>query len=215
MLIDMAANKLLSAYEELVKDTVAPSLKELGFKRQAKHWARQTNDIVQAFNVQRDLYNSHFNSLSFTLNIGFYNEQIFREIWDREDVPSFPKYYNCPLNFRLGIISHQRDHWYTLSSRVSVDELRNSLTSDLDRFAYPLLDTCQSIASWSVLLSQYSLTQICIRPLDQIAVLWNLGKKEEAVNQLKASYVKAQVPPVNQTYIDSFKRLALLYNINL
>ncbi|MBD2756582.1 DUF4304 domain-containing protein [Spirosoma validum] len=211
----MAATELISSFEGLLKDTVHPFFKELGFKRKTKHWARQTNDIVQAFNVQRGLYSSYYNSLSFTLNIGFYNEQIFREVWNREDVPIFPKYYSCPLNFRLGIVSHQGDHWYELSSRVSMEELKNRLASDLDQFAYPLFNTCQSLASWLVLLSRYSINQICHSPIDQIAVLWNLGCKQETADRLRSSYKKARVAPINQIYVDSIKRLALLYNIGL
>ena len=141
----MTPENLKTDFDTIFKDVIIPFFKELGFKRKAQNFVRQTNDIVQCFNVQKNQWNSYFESLSFTFNFGFYNEEIRTLSWGREIPTNFPKTTDCFIQDRLGTYSHKRDHWYQLSKRADRDEVAEEVKNDLEKHLKPIFERYKSL----------------------------------------------------------------------
>ncbi|MBU3743730.1 MAG: DUF4304 domain-containing protein, partial [Sediminibacterium sp.] len=144
----MTPENLKTDFDEIFKGVIIPFFKDLGFKRKTQHFARQTNNITQCFNVQKSQWNSYHDDLSFTFNVGFYNDLLYLESWDRKETTDFPKHYDCQIQFRLGQFSHKTDHWYKLSPRIDYKKVSESIESDLNKYLLPLFDKYQTLDSF-------------------------------------------------------------------
>lgn len=232
----MPKDNLNTEFEQIMKDTISPYFKRIGFKKKTLHFARQINDIIQVFNVQKSQWNSYHDDLSFTFNVGFYNDLLFLESWDRKETTDFPKHYDCQIQFRLGQFSHQRDHWYKLSPRIDYRKVSESIENDLNNYLLPLLGKYQTLNSLSDLIGKYNWIDNVIGPYNKITILWHTGHKDKAKKELLVSYKNALIPKssisvinypdgrkeekkskpmINQSFIDNLERLAILYNIKI
>src|ERR1700752_3619470 len=88
-------------FEDVMKDVISPIFKRMKFRKRNSNFNKTTNDIVQVFNVQKSQWN-HSDRVSFTFNLGFFNEQLHRIARNKESVPEFIREYDCFLSERLG-----------------------------------------------------------------------------------------------------------------
>ncbi len=232
----MPKDNLNIEFEQLMKDTITPFFKSIGFKKKTLHFAKRTNDIVQVFNVQRSQWNSYHDDLSFTFNVGFYNDLLYLESWDRKETTDFPKHFDCQIQFRFGEFSHGRDHWYKLSPRIDLKNVSISVNNDLNKHLLPLFDKYQRLDSLSNLIGKYNWIDNVIEPYNKIAILWHTCHKDESIKELQSAYKKALIPQssisvinypdgrteekkskpyINQSFIDNLERLAKLYDIKI
>ncbi len=136
---------LKTDFDIICKEIIIPFFKDFGFKRKNLHFSKQNNDIIQCFNVQKSQWNSYNNSIDFTFNFGFYNAEI-SSIVDNEIVwLEFPKTYDCFINNRLGIFSHKRDHWYTLSKKIDTSKTAEKIKDDLEKYLKPIFENYDSL----------------------------------------------------------------------
>ena len=223
-------------FEQLMKESINPFFKQIGFKKKTLNFAKPINDIVQVFNVQKSQWNSYHDDLSFTFNAGFYSDLLYLESWDRKETTDFPKHYDCQIQFRLGFLSHERDHWYKLSPRIDFKNVCASVENDLNKFLVPLFDKYQTLDSLSGLIGKYDWIDNVIGPYNKISILWHVGQKDKAKQELQLAYKKALIPipsiseinypngkkevkqsepRINQSFIDNLERLAKLYDIKI
>ncbi|WP_437921921.1 DUF4304 domain-containing protein [Sphingobacterium sp. LRF_L2] len=144
---------LKAQFDEICKGTILPFFKELGFKRKTLHFVKQTNEVTQCFNVQKSQWNSYHNVM-FTFNFGFYNADISSILADKEIVNEFPKTYDCFIQNRLGIFSHNRDHWYTLSKNIDVRKTAEQIKTDLEKYLKPMFDNYVSLDTLKQLIAK-------------------------------------------------------------
>ncbi len=232
----MPKDNLNTEFEQIMKDTISPFFKGIGFKKKTLHYAKQINDIIQVFNVQKSQWNSYHDDLSFTFNVGFYNDLLFLESWDRKETTDFPKHYDCQIQFRLGQFLHKTDYWYKLSPRIDFKKVSESIESDLNKYLLPLFDKYQTLDSLSELIGKYNWIDNVIGPYNKISILWHTGHKDKAEKELLDSYKKALIPQssisvinypdgrkeekkskplINQSFVDNLERLAKLYDIKI
>jgi hypothetical protein len=230
----MTPENLKTDFDEIFKEVIVPFFKDLGFKRKTQHFARQTNDITQCFNVQKSQWNSYHDSLSFTFNLGFYNEIIKTLSWGQEIPTDFPKTTDCFIQVRLGTHSHKRDHWYELSKRIDRNKVAEQVKSDLERHLKPILDKYQSLVDLKG-FSEHN-TGFLLSPYGQIVYFMLTGQIDKGKQFLKEQYkialtpqttsqtinypdgrseVKTSKPYVNQHYVDNIQRLAKHYDVEL
>ena len=150
----MTADNLKSDFDIILKGTIVPFFKKHGFKRKAQNFFRQTNDIAQCFNVQRSQWNSYHDDMSFTFNLGFYNQNIRNISWDKDDKIEFPKTTDCFIQDRLGTYSHKRDHWYVIKKTISLTQTAQQIQNDLDNFLLPLFEKYKSLNDLATLMNQ-------------------------------------------------------------
>ena len=149
----MITDKLKIEFEEICKWTIIPFFKDFGFKRKTLNFARNTNDITQCFNVQKSQWNS-FDSLKFTFNFGFYNSDVSSIMADKEIHLEFPKTYDCFIQNRLGIFSHNTDHWYTLSENIEAKKTAEQINKDLEEYLKPMFENYTSLENLKLLIDK-------------------------------------------------------------
>lgn len=229
----MTTDNLKADFDEIFKGVIVPFFKELGFKRKTQHFSRQTNDIVQCFNVQKSQWNSYHDSLSFTFNLGFYNEAIRTLSCGQEILTDFPKTTDCFIQDRLGTYSHKSDQWYELSKRVDRNKVAEQVKNDLEKYVKPLFDNYQTLDD----LKRFSEknTGFLLSPYGEIVFLMMTGQSEKGKQFIKEQYKIALTPQtitdtinfpdgtkkettktyINQHYIESIERLSKHYDIEL
>jgi predicted DNA-binding protein len=223
-------------FDEICKGTILPFFKELGFKRKTLHFAKQTNDITQCFNVQKSQWNSYHDNVMFTFNFGFYNADISSILADKEVVNEFPKTYDCFIQNRLGTISHNRDHWYTLSKNIDVKKTAEQIRNDLEKYLKPMFDNYVSLDNLKQLIDKdEKYISPTLSPYYFIGFYMLTDQKEKGRKTIVEHYQNSLKPQtvtdtivfpdgtrqekvktyINQHYIDSIKKLADRYEVKL
>ncbi|MEO6732894.1 MAG: DUF4304 domain-containing protein [Ferruginibacter sp.] len=232
----MTTDKLKTDFDEICKGTIFPFFKDFGFKRKTLHFAKQINDITQCFNVQKSQWNSYNDSVTFTFNFGFYNADISSIIADKEIQNEFPKTYDCFIQNRLGISSHNRDHWYTLSKNIDATITAEQIRSDLEKYLKQMFENYTSLDKLKMLLEkdeQY--ISPTLSPYYLIAFYMLTNQIEKGRQTIKEQYKKALIPQtvtdtivlpdgtrkekvrtqLNQYFINGIKKLADRYEVRL
>ena len=221
-------------FDEIVKQTIGPFFKGLGFKKNGNGFNRRTHDIIQMANIQKSQWN-HTDNVSFTFNIGFFNEEIYKDSWDKA-LPKFIREYDCQVHFRLGHITKQTDYWYELNENVTVVELQNEIRNHLDNFLKPILESVQSMRSMKEFITTKADFRQTMPTAYQILLLLKTGDRDKAERLLRDEYKdsltpkesvsitnypdgrreeKISKPTINKVYVDRLKRLASLNKIEL
>ena len=221
-------------FDDIAKGTVIPFFKGLGFKRNGNGFNRTTNDIVQVVNIQKSQWN-HADNVSFTFNIGFFNSDIYKDSWDKDE-PKFIREYECQIHFRLGHITKKMDYWYELNEKRTATDLESEIKNHLDNFLKPILDDNQTLISLKELLRKNKDLKLTMPTADQILLLLKTGDRGEAERLLRDEYKnslnpkdstsvtnypdgrieeKIYKPSINKEYVDRLKRLAATNKIEL
>lgn len=233
----MPEANLKQHFDNILKLTIAPALKEMGFKKKGQHFSRQVNDIYQCFNVQKSKWNSYNESLSFTFNIGFYSELLNNILRGNEVQTDYPNTTDCFIQGRLGSISHSRDHWYELSNRMKFESVNADVKYDIEKYLITLFNKHNSLENLKELVVKNAKNRtFLISPISQFVFLMTTNQTEFAVNELKKEYKNAMTPQsttqtinypdgrskvytskpyINQSFIDSIEKYAKFYDIEL
>ncbi|MEG0760384.1 DUF4304 domain-containing protein [Chryseobacterium sp.] len=232
----MQTTDLKNDFDIICKEIIIPFFKEFGFKRKTLHFARQVNDITQCFNVQKSKWNSYNDSVTFTFNFGFYNADITSIVAENFTQNDFPKTYECFIQNRLGIFSHNRDHWYTLSKNIDLKNTATEIKNDLDKYLKPIFDNYNSLETLKILIEKdEKYISPTLSPYYLIAFYMLTNEKEKGQKTIIEHYQNAIKPQtvtdtivfpdgtrqekvrrsINQHYIDSIKKLAEKYDVEL
>jgi hypothetical protein len=229
-------DKLKNDFDTICKGTIIPFFKDLGFKRKTLHFSRQINDITQCFNVQKSQWNSYNDSVTFTFNFGFYNADISSIVADKKVELEFPKTYDCFIQNRLGIFSHKRDNWYTLSKNIDATKTAEQIRADLEKYLKPIFENYNSLETLKLFLDKDEKhISPTLSPYYLVAFYMLTGQVEKGRQTIKNQYRNALVPQtvtdtivfpdgtrketvrtqLNQYFIDGIKKLADRYEVTL
>lgn len=232
----MIPDYLKNDFDEICKGTIIPFFKEFGFKKKTLHFCRKINDITQCFNVQKGQWDPYHDIMTFTFNFGFYNSDISSIVEDKVIDIEFPKTYDCFIENRLGIFSHQRDHWYTISKNIDIHQTAMQIKRDLNNFLKPMFEIYTSLETLKQLINKdvkyicnagapykliafYMLTNQQEKGRKTIIEHYKISLKPMTVTEIFVHRDGAQQKKVkkyiNQHYIDSIKRLADRYEVKL
>lgn len=234
--IALETTNLKKEFDEICKEAIIPFFKEIGFKRKTLHFTRQINDITQCFNVQKSKWNSYNDSVTFTFNFGFYNEDISSFVAESEINNDFPKTSDCFIQNRLGFFSHQRDHWYTITKNIDSTTTAENIKSDLEKYLKPIFESYTSLETLKQFIEK---DEKYISPTLSayyiIAFYMLTNQKEKGQQTIKEQYINSLTPQtltdtivlpdgtrqekirthINQHFIDAMKKLADKYEVNL
>lgn len=233
----MNAENLKSIFDEVLKGTISPFFKALGFKKKAQNFQKQGDELVHCFNVQRSQWNSYHNNISFTFNYGFFNQEIHTIGWGKETQIQFPKTTDCFIQDRLGTISHGKDHWYDINKKTRTEKLASEIESDLKKHYSRIVEEYKSLEDLKKLVDKFEKkSSFLLSPYSHSVFLMKTGQLKKGEKKIRKYYkqaitprvtsgiikypdgtskVKKSKPYINQYYVEGMERLAKLYEIKL
>jgi hypothetical protein len=223
----MTTRDFQTEFDNLIKEIINPTLKNLGFKKNARNYKKIVNDIVQVFNIQKSQWNSA-DEITFTFNIGFFNSEIFFETQSRS-LPNYPKEYDCFLNVGFA-------KWYKMNKSISYESLKNEIQSEIETNAVEIFTDYESLKSLSGLIKKKNITENTMGILNMFTFLMKTNNAEDGIKLLKKHYIETlkpkqstttfnypngqsktyeSTPKINEEAINRLKSIAKLYQINI
>lgn len=140
------------ALDSLIKVTMTPLLKKVGFKKKGRCWNKQVGDLVHVIQLQVSRYNTADDG-SFTLNIGVFHSQVFSIIWDKYP-PRHVPIENCIFSVRVGFIDAAQqnsndvyDIWWSIDSKTNMEALLEEIDVSISEKILPFLSRLSDAAS--------------------------------------------------------------------
>lgn len=233
----MQEANLKQQFDDIIKLTITPALKGLGFKKKGLHFNRSVNDIFQCLNIQKSKWNSYDESISFTFNLGFYSGKINSILTEKEDSILSPQVNDCFIQGRIGNLTKRKDHWYELNNKESFEVIREQIENHIECLLIPHFEKYNFIEKLVQLVEKNESDRIyMISPIGKFILLMITNQKEVATKHIKVEYESAlnpqettqtinypngtskvytSKPYVNQAYIDFIKKFAKYYGIEL
>jgi hypothetical protein len=119
---------LIGIFDEMMKESISPYLKNQGFKKQNLNFYRQESDLKYLFNFQKNQYNS-VDYVGFFINCGIYSEQIMSVIG--EPVLLNPKEYECHFNNRINHLSGSENQQFDIYNSFEKEEMTKTVIGEL------------------------------------------------------------------------------------
>lgn len=136
-----------AAFNELIRDTVAPLLCTSGFKRSGLHFERYAGDYRAYVGIQKSRDNTR-DSVSFTMNLSVYSQ---RAVNDRMEAltEARGRWGSKVLTFaisgewrvRIGeLLPGGQDKWWTLDNPARMDAVADEVVEALSGFGLPVIE---------------------------------------------------------------------------
>jgi hypothetical protein len=125
-------------FDALIREHVAPALKEHGFRRTRSTFHRAVGANWQVVNVQRSQF-SDAGDIKLTVNLAVGLDRLRggeRNWGDGKRPPD----YKCHLRVRLGQLLTGDDVWWDLRPDTDLDQLGELLTDAIERDGFPWLE---------------------------------------------------------------------------
>jgi hypothetical protein len=122
----------------LMKETLTPHLKNLGFEKYIFSWHRFDEDTIKVIDVQLFKHNTS-EYASFTLNLGIYHDKI-HEFTDSIPFLGVIKHYDCDVQIRVGKLFGLDDYWWKVFLNKDNQSVNKHFTDTLDKYVYPWID---------------------------------------------------------------------------
>lgn len=138
-----------SRLTSILKISVTPVLKEIGFKKIHMIYIRELEDLKWLIDVQKSLWNDA-KEAQFTLNCGAYIPGVISTYSSKSTEPPVPKIEHCSCFTRVGsLTSEKKDLWWRItdsdSERVDRD-IASDLKNKLETKIIPFLQNFSSPA---------------------------------------------------------------------
>ncbi|PCI35982.1 MAG: hypothetical protein COB53_10535 [Elusimicrobia bacterium] len=135
---------------KIVKESLAPKLKELGFKRRGRAWNRVTENFVQVIDVQSSRYPGYFSG-SFTINLGIFSPKIYELRYD-EKPPAFISSIQQLISIRVSTDDVGfSEIWWDVNLLTDLSALGAEVLSRIDAMALPFFvrfDSLEKVDEW-------------------------------------------------------------------
>lgn len=114
-------------FNHLINSTVAPYLKEAGYRKTALNFHRTAGDMYYVINFQNDRNSA--SQHNFFINVGIYSGAMQKAIGKPEI--SKPTYNDCFFDWRIEVITGSGNQKYTLTADTDMEEVTISVMSDI------------------------------------------------------------------------------------
>jgi len=143
-------------FADLIKCTVAPYLKNDGFKKASLNFHKTHGDLYYVINFQCDTRNS-YGQHRFYVNCGIHSYALDKILGQVRSKP--PKYFECFFHARIEQITGSSNQWYDLNSGTDMEDVTICVMSDIQKLIKYLntIDTTESLVE--ILLTGYGLMQ--------------------------------------------------------
>lgn len=185
---------LKKQFDDILKVTIAPTLKQMGFKKKGLHFCKKVNDIFQCFNIQRNKWNSSNEKFSFTFNIGFYCEKINNVLREKEESNWFPQVNDCFIQLRIGNLIYKKDYWYEFVNIYSFEKVNDQVYKDIEFVLKSYFEKYNSLGNLKDFAGAIGLENNLISPLGKFVFLMITNQIEAANKQIREEYKNALEP---------------------
>lgn len=128
-----------------VSKSIAPRMKDAGFRRQANHFHRQAGELVHGVNFQASRWGTSSDG-SFTINLAVTSEWLCR-VWSGREFPANPATALFPIYQRIGaLLPDRRDLWWEVTSATDFAALVADVETAITRYAFHFFDTFSSVS---------------------------------------------------------------------
>lgn len=189
-------------FDQLVKATLWPEFKALGYKKSGNNFRHYNPDgwgrIVQ---FQKSQSNSA-HILSFTVNIGLYLEDFEYYLSGQKSGPKFQEMV-CAVRKRYGNLrSSPPDSWIELTATSDVVKVSQQLLNDFNHYVHPYLAIIESRGEiYEILIAGHYSGY----PSAQIQAMFHTGYQQEALKLFTSEFVRSKT---NKYYRDTLKSIA-------
>jgi hypothetical protein len=193
---------------------IAPFLKQLKFSKTGHNFNKRINGLVQVFNVQKSQWNDKTH-VSFTFNLGFFHDLLYKTAWDKTYIPKVIKEYDCFLNTRIGHLINGTDIWFQLNQDTIYEELRKDIRDILETSVQPLFLKYQTIESFDSIFNNEPTNnplQYVGRIYDRIVYFFEMNNPAKGAHLL---HELLEIVNKNGNSTKTIYRLAHHYNIQL
>ncbi len=132
-------------FKELLKNSVAPGLRENGLKGSGQAYSIKSDDYWALIGLQKSMY-SDSQSLKFTINIYVVSKQQWEE--GREKYSYFPKKPSANTKWQIGwserigsLMPAKLDHWWEFNSQTNESELAQQVVEAISKYAVPAMQS--------------------------------------------------------------------------
>jgi len=163
------ANKI----DAIIKESLAPLLKNNGFKKKARSFYREFDNRIELINVQASKWNQGSEG-QFTVNVGVYYPEV-SEITDALPVKGMPKEYDCTVRERIGLLTPgKKDKWWKIDSSSNDSTVSENVAKLVDELCFPWLEKMSDLDTVKSHLAKNN------RAFVAAGIALFLGKNEEA-----------------------------------
>ncbi|MQR94634.1 DUF4304 domain-containing protein [Fictibacillus phosphorivorans] len=139
--------KIKDVFKQIVKEIIAPTLKNHGFKKKGNNFASTFPGFSWTINVQSSSWNTR-EDVAFTINMGVYIESLYGTYY-QDEPPKFPLEVDSVMRLRISALKNTtnqyEDSWYKLTSATNLEDLIEQVKDDLERVIIPHFQQLQSI----------------------------------------------------------------------
>lgn len=132
------------AIDGIVRERLAPLLKQNGFKKTARNFYRPHENRIDVINVQSSQWN-HGNEGKFTVNVGVYYPSI-AEITNAPPIKGMPKEYDCTIRERVGsLTAENKDTWWLVDSNTDRSTTASDLANKVNTLCLPWFEKMSNL----------------------------------------------------------------------
>lgn len=150
-------SEIAKIIDQVIKEHIAPLMKERSFKKKARTFHKQSNDATLVVNIQASQWNQGVEG-QFTVNLGAYFPDV-ETICESLPVKGIPKEYNNTVRKRIGqTMPSNCDKWWEIKPSTNLGNLGSDVALALSEYGLPWLQsmsTKESIKNELVAQRQY------------------------------------------------------------
>lgn len=207
----MSERNFKEEFDDIIKNVIAPIFKEKGFKKYGLNFHRESGEIIQVFNIQRNRYNTP-TYMSFVFNVGIEDKGLFKKKNDRE-ISKKPKEYECGIRSRFSNVKNNEEQWYLLNKKVNLDDLKKKINKEIRNNVIPFLDKNIDPKNWISLVNSRKYYVNCI--FSKFLIILKYGDKRKAHKILRDYYQEKIKKKQPYGYLDDIKKYAQEFNVDL
>jgi hypothetical protein len=135
--------KVQDTFKALLKDTIAPRLRECGLKGTGQNYSIKSDSHWALLCLQKSMF-SDSNGLKFTINLFV----VTKVQWDmaREEKSFLPEKPSANVHWPVGwvkrigfLMAKGQDHWWSVDSNTDLNSLANEVVDAICKKAVPAM----------------------------------------------------------------------------
>jgi hypothetical protein len=134
----------MTMLDKIVKQSIQPFLRSIGFKKKGLQWNRERGDFVDVVTIQAAKYNTS-EKQAFTVNLGVFVKSFYEAVWQKS--PSgFAMEADCAVRVRLGNLMQGKpygdalDQWWKIEPSTPDGSIGEEVEKALRELGIPFLE---------------------------------------------------------------------------
>lgn len=194
-------------FDRVIAEGFYALLKPLGFKRKARNFYLQLEDLGHIISIQRSTRGTRA-SIIFTISVGIFIPAYWKVHLDhnKNSVPEYPSETACLIRTRIGPLLGKSDTWYELTSDMDVESIISEMRTNVSDYILPYLHRFNSNEK---MLQELDGTDLMAPRLGKLITYAEFGRTEEA----KQVYMQLLAEASNPQFLRTIKKYGDTYGL--